>query len=202
MKFKCLPRVSRATSTIWCSALDLWIETLLACELWAELGWINNWEANKSSGEMVKLEQLFWLELSGRWSALGEISTLNFYKYFQKHEYKERIWENISTSLLTFLALCSRMDLVFWALLCLANLLLLSLFTAKFPKVKFLEALGDLSIVDSIILETLCFNVMYQLTWMLLPFSYLDDFKILLWIRPVMHVGVTARCGYATGLRN
>jgi len=59
MKFKCLPRVSRATSTIWCSALDLWIETLLACELWAELGSINNWKANKSSGEMMKLEQLF-----------------------------------------------------------------------------------------------------------------------------------------------
>jgi len=37
---------------------------------------------------------------------------------------------------------------------------------------------------------------------MLLPFSYLYDFKIVLCIRPVKRVGVTARCGYATGLRN
>jgi len=50
------------------------------------------------------------------------------------------------------------------AFLRLAMSLLLLLLDAAFTNIEFLEALGDLSIVDLVIFKTICFNVMYQLT--------------------------------------
>jgi len=41
---------------------------------------------------------------------------------------------------------------------------LLLLSAIAFPNAEFFEALRDLSIVDSVIFKTICFNVMYQLT--------------------------------------
>ena len=65
---------------------------------------------------------------------------------------------------LTLLALCSRVSLAIRAFLRLAMSLLLLLLDAAFTNIEFLEALGDLSIVDLVIFKTICFNVMYQLT--------------------------------------
>ena len=151
---------------------------------------------------MTEVEESLRSEPSGWRSIFEQISSSNDYKIFSKEKYEKKNWENTCIRTLTSWALLLRASFAIRAFLRLAiSLILLSLSTT-FTKIEFLEALGDLSIVDSVILKTICFNVMYQLTWTLLPFSYLGDFKILLWIRPVMHVGVTARCGYATGLRN
>jgi len=65
---------------------------------------------------------------------------------------------------LTSWALFMRASFAIRAFLCLAIPLLLLSLSATFTKIEFLEALGDLSIVDSVILKTICFNVMYQLT--------------------------------------
>ena len=62
------------------------------------------------------------------------------------------------------MAFCSRKNLALRVLLSLAFSLLLLLSAIAFPDVEFFEALGDLSIVDSAIFETICFDVMYQLT--------------------------------------
>ena len=58
-----------------------------------------------------------------------------------------KLRENTFIRTLTPLALCSRINLAFWLLLCLANLLFLLSSTAVFPKVKSLEALVDSNMV-------------------------------------------------------
>jgi len=75
-----------------------------------------------------------------------------------------RFKENTFIRILASLALSSCINFAFLLRFSLFDLLLLSLSATAFPKFEFLEALGDLSIVDSVILKTICFNVMYQLT--------------------------------------
>ena len=80
-------------------------------------------------------------------------SVTQFLQVFFKGSYKEKIWKYTLVRLLTLLALNSRMSLLIPAVLCLFFSLTLLLSATEFPKVEFLEALGDLSIVDSVILE-------------------------------------------------
>ena len=75
-----------------------------------------------------------------------------------------RFKENTFIRILASLALSSCINFAFLLRFSLFDLLLLSLSATAFPKVEFLEALGDLSIVDLVIFKTICFNVMYQLT--------------------------------------
>ena len=62
------------------------------------------------------------------------------------------------------MALPLRASFAIRAFLRLAFSLLLLLSAIAFTNIEFLEALGDLSIVDSVIFKTISFNVMYQLT--------------------------------------
>ena len=90
-------------------------------------------------------------------------SVTQFLQVFFKGSYKEKIWKYTLVRLLTLLALNSRMSLLIPAVLCLFFSLTLLLSTTEFPKVKFLEALGDSNMVDVDALKTLCFKVIHQL---------------------------------------
>ena len=72
--------------------------------------------------------------------------------------------ENTFIRILASLALSSCINFAFLLRFSLSDLLLLLLSATAFPKVEFLEALGDLSIIDSYTSETICFNVIHQLT--------------------------------------
>jgi len=104
------------------------------------------------------------------WSLLGEDSPLRRFRHlistniFQGRNIKKKLWKNTCIRTLTSLALPLRASFAIRAFLRLAFSLLLLLSAIAFSNAEFFEVLGDLSIVDSVIFKTICFNVMYQLT--------------------------------------